>query len=135
MLLIIVVVVGIACGVFLWVNYKKNNKMEDEIDNTEEEITIKYARIVGSECQKSIISAIIRSVIGTSVGFYASSYLFEGAFIGQIFIMIGGVAGAIIAKNKYSTIFQVEYADGLQETVIVSNESNEFDELCKHLEK
>lgn len=129
--LLIVVVIGIGCGVYIW-NDSKNNPNKT---NQGKQITITRTRIIGSECQKSIASAILRSAVGTLIGYSVSGYFFEGAFVGQIFILIGGFIGAVTAKNKYTTIFQVVYSDDSQEVVMESNKSERFGELCEYLDK
>lgn len=136
MMILVVVVFGLFCGIYLWVYNKDSNETsENASEREEEEITITRTRIVGSKSQKSTASVVIGIIVGAIIGFYAGSFLFSGLFVSQISVLIGGIAGAITAKSKEYTTFQVVYSDESQEIVTVSNKSSKFEDLCQYLEK
>ena len=134
MMILVVVVFGLFCGIYLWVYNKDSNETSENASEREEE-EITRTRIVGSKSQKSTASVVIGIIAGAIIGFYAGGFLFSGLFVSQISVLIGGIAGAITAKSKEYTTFQVVYSDESQEIVTVSNKSSKFEDLCQYLEK
>lgn len=103
--------------------YNKTNKQKLNYQKTPEQIQyeldgykIVSTMIINNDSRKSASSSISRAVVG-------------GAVLG----LPGLIGGAVSGKNKNTTTFLIQYANGHKETKTVKNDSREFKEYCNYL--
>lgn len=93
--------------------------------------------IIKSENQNNKdISKVIILTSESSQRKKAGSSIARGMVGGALFGPVGALGGAMSGKNHTSseTTFLIEYTDGTRKTKKVSNNSKEFEELCKYIE-